>query len=514
MARYKSYSYDQSKLIPVSFAQQILPGSFEYALNYVVDHELDLSVFAARYKNDATGRLAYDPALLLKIVLYAYSKGIIHSRKIEAACRTNIVFMALSADTQPHFTTIADFIARMSGEIVPLFRDVLLYCDQLGLIGKQMFAIDGCKLPGNASKEWSGTKAELLHKQKKMETAVERMLAAHRTRDAQDTNATLEQREQQYIETMKKSIRKIKTFLDTHDDKPGKTGKPRKSNITDNDSAKMKTSHGVLQGYDGVAAVDDKHQVIVHAQAYGQPQEHDLLQPMIEGTQEHFAAIGTHANIFTTATVTADSGFHSEANMKMLADKNIDAVVADNQFRKRDPRFAEADKYKERHRKELRHGKLRHFTPHDFSYDPQQQTCVCPAGKSLYRNGSNVVINGYAAVKFCAPKSACGPCPLRTQCLKHPERTPVRQVCFFSGATPGKPETFTARMKRKIDSTLGRALYSRRIATVEPVFANIRSTLRMDRFTLRGKHKVNAQWMLYCIVHNLTKIHRFGLHPA
>lgn len=509
MARYKKYSYEQTKLIPVSFAQQILPGSFEHALNYVVDHELDLSVFEQRYNNDDTGRPAYDPALLLKIVLFAYSKGIVSSRKIEAACRTNVVFMALSADTQPHFTSIAGFIAQMSGEITTLFRDVLLYCDQLGLIGKQMFAIDGCKLPSNASKEWSGTKAELLHKQQKMETAVKRMLQTHRERDQQEVNATLEDREKQYIETMRQGIQKIKTFLGRHDDKPGKTGKPRKSNITDNDSAKMKTSKGVIQGYDGVAAVDDKHQVIVHAQAYGQPHEHDLLQPMIEGTQAHFAAINVSHNVFTTTQVTADSGFHSEANMKMLADKHIDAVVADNLFRKRDPRFADADKYKAQ-----RQSNPVRFSNKDFSYDPQQQTCVCPAGKHLYRNGSNVVINGYAAVKFCAPKSACGPCPLRAQCLKHPERTPVRQVCFFNGTTPGKPETFTAKMKRKIDSTLGRAIYNRRMATVEPVFANIRSALGMDRFTLRGKLKVNAQWMMYCMVHNLTKIQRYGLNPA
>ena len=94
MARYKKYSYEQTQLIPVSFAQQILPGSFEHALNYVVDHELDLSVFEQRYNNDDTGRPAYDPALLLKIVLFAYSKGIAVRRKIEAACRTDVVFMA------------------------------------------------------------------------------------------------------------------------------------------------------------------------------------------------------------------------------------------------------------------------------------------------------------------------------------------------------------------------------------------------------------------------------------
>jgi transposase len=121
-------------------------------------------VFDARYQNDETGAPAYDPAILLKIVLYAYSRGIISSREIEQCCRENIVFMALSADSCPHFTTIAGFISTMSEQIAPLFLEVLLICDKMGLIGREMFAIDGCKLPSNASREWSGTKAELTRK--------------------------------------------------------------------------------------------------------------------------------------------------------------------------------------------------------------------------------------------------------------------------------------------------------------------------------------------------------------
>ncbi len=161
MARYKSYSYEQTKLIPLSFQQQILPGTFEYTLNYLIDHEFDISIFEQRYQNDETGAPAYDPAVLLKIVLYAYARGIITSRQIERCCEENIIFMALSADTRPHFTTIADFISSRSEEIIELFRDVLLICNEMGLIGREMFAVDGCKIASNASKEWSGTKAEL-----------------------------------------------------------------------------------------------------------------------------------------------------------------------------------------------------------------------------------------------------------------------------------------------------------------------------------------------------------------
>ncbi|MGH8167558.1 MAG: IS1182 family transposase [Woeseiaceae bacterium] len=509
MARYKNYCYEQGKMIPVSFREQILPGTFEYTLSYLIDHELDLSVFDERYCNDETGRPAYAPALLLKIVLYAYARGIVSSRQIERCCRENVIFMALSADTQPHFTTIADFISRMEGEIVALFRNVLMICDAQGLIGREMFAIDGCKMPSNASKEWSGTKAELTAKKLKLERAIRRMLKAHRERDSREINAEVVEQEQQYIATLKRQVKKLKEWLDDHDDKPGKSGKPRKSNVTDNESAKMKTSHGVIQGYDGVAAVDERHQVVVHAEAFGEAQEHDLLQPMLKATEAHFAALGDGA-VYGKAKVTADSGFHTERNVEYLYANGIDGYLADNRMRQRDPRFQDVEKYKARSREEKRQreGRAGRFTNKDFRYDPVKGTCICPAGKSLYSNGSNVFFNDYAAVKFRAPKSACRDCELRSRCLKFPDRTPTRQVAFFSGKTR-KPETFTQVMKRKIDSALGRSVYNRRLGAVEPVFGNL-SNIGLNRFTLRGRKKVDAQWKLYCIVHNLLKIHRYG----
>ena len=177
MARCKQYSYSQGKFISVFFDKQILPGTFEYTLSNIVDNELDLSVFDDKYGNDQTGASAYDPRILLKIVLYAYSRGIVSSRKIEQACRENVIFMALSAGTRPHFTTIADFISSMDKEIIHQIRDVPLVCDDLGLIGKEMSAIDGCKMPSNASKEWSGTREDFEKKANKLEKAIAHIIA-------------------------------------------------------------------------------------------------------------------------------------------------------------------------------------------------------------------------------------------------------------------------------------------------------------------------------------------------
>jgi transposase len=508
MARYKPYSYGQGKFIPIHFEKQILPGTFEYSLNHLIDHELDLTIFDERYKNEETGASAYDPRILLKIVLFAYSRGIVSSRRIAQACEENIIFMALSCDTKPHFTTIADFVSTMNKEIVHLFREVLLVCDDLGLVGKEMFAIDGCKLPSNASKEWSGTKADFEKKVAKMERAIENILRKHRDEDQNQTESKVKESEEKFVETLGKRASKIREWLSNNDDKPGKTGKPRKSNITDNESAKMKTHRGVIQGYDGVTATDSKHHIIVQAEAFGDPQEHDLLEPMIEGVRENFQAIGKEEDIFKKAKLSADSGFHTEKNMEMLALEGIDAYVADNRFRKRDPRFADYEKYKDQARKDWAKGRPKLFRTDDFIFDKDMRYCICPAGKRLYRSGANE-----RSHRFKGPQSACVPCELRAKCLRNPDRTDIRQVAYFAGRT-GEGPTFTDRMKRKIDSTVGRVLYGMRLAISEPPFSHITSALGLDRFTLRGKTKVNTQWNLFCIVHNLTRIHRYGLGYA
>jgi transposase len=159
MARYKTV--DRSpRFVPIVLESQLIPGSFEHALDILVDTEIDLSGLEARFRNDETGAPAYDPAMMLKIVLLAYSRGVVSSRTIERLCRENVLFMAISGDSVPRFTTIAAFVRELGEEAGSIFTQVLLTCDRQGLIGRQMFAIDGVKLPSNADKRRSGTHAE------------------------------------------------------------------------------------------------------------------------------------------------------------------------------------------------------------------------------------------------------------------------------------------------------------------------------------------------------------------
>lgn len=511
MAKYKPYSYAQGMFIPVFFKEQVQKGTFEYTLNYLIDNELDLSIFDARFKNDETGAPAYDPRILLKVILLAYSRGITSSRAIAECCEKNILFMALSAYSRPHFTTIANFISSMDKEVVSLFLEVLLVCDQQKLIGREMFAIDGCKLPSNASKEWSGTKDDLTRKAEKIEQALHEMVVRHQCMDLEKIEPKVLEQEEQYKEKLRKNAAKIRNFLKDHDDRRGSGGNVVKSNITDNDSAKMATSKGVMQGYVGVASTDSKHQVIVGAEAYGQGSESNLLIPAVELIQANFEGIGD-PEVLEKAKVVTDSGYHSEKNLEYLYTAHIDGYVADTGFRKRDPRFLTAERYKDlpAYHFATRSGCKRLFRPEHFTFADDLSHAICPAGKRLYRSGSNVNINDRHAYKFKGAKRDCLPCHLRRECLRKPEKTEIRQVAYFSGKNHKGKERFTEKMKRKIDTAIGRTIYSMRLAVGEPPFAHIRSTMGLDRFSLRGKQKVNTQWNLFCIVHNLKKVHAFG----
>lgn len=273
MARFKRVDREQGVMIPISYGDQILPGTFEHALDYIVENRINTSAMEARYANAVTGASAYSPKTLLKIILFAYSRGIISSRRIEKACVENIIFMALTGGQAPDFTTIAWFVRSLKDDIKNIFRDVLLICCELDLLGGTEFAIDGCKMSSNASKEWSGTFSDLEKKKEKFESSVKYLLEKHRSADRGDSAGEDSGRLKKQIEKIEKKTNKIENFLRENEPKPNSRKGERQSNITDNESAKMKTSHGVIQGYNGMAINDSKNQVIIEAGAFGSGQE-------------------------------------------------------------------------------------------------------------------------------------------------------------------------------------------------------------------------------------------------
>jgi transposase len=223
MPKYIPYDLNQNSMVVINFSEQLQAGTFEHAIAYLIDERLDLSLFAERIKNDDGGRPAYDPAIMLKIILFAYSKGITSSREIQWCCQHNIIFKALSCDSEPHFTSIASFVSSHAKAIEDLFEQILLICDEQGLIGNELFATDGCKLPSNAAKEWSGTFKELKAKRKKYKKLIRLHLKEHQTLDSNEPkDMERAKRLEQSIETLDSAYKKVDNFLKTQSPRIGR----------------------------------------------------------------------------------------------------------------------------------------------------------------------------------------------------------------------------------------------------------------------------------------------------
>ncbi len=452
----------------------------------------------------------------MKIILFAYSKGITSSREIEWCCHANIIFKALSCDTMPHFSTIANFDSGHADAIENLFEQILLVCHEQGLPGNELFAIDGCKISSNASKEWSGTFKELEQKRNKIKRLVKHHLSEHQKSDQYETRDEARlKRTEQTIETLNAASDRIDTFLKTNSPRigQGKRSKEVKSNITDNDSAKMTTSKGTIQGYNGLAAVDKKHQIIIDAQAFGAGQEHPTLQPITEAIEDRFNRLKINENIYKTdIIVTADTGFANEANMEYLHTQNINAYIPDNQFRSRDPKFQDQKlKYGKRHQDKPKKQTFEVIPAAAFEFDSIKMTCTCPVGNRLSHRLTKTDNHGNHKAFFEGRLLQCRHCDRKSECMRNPgaadqRKGKGRQVSFLLGQD--KKTSYTDWMKRRVDR--GSLIYSHRMSVMEPVFGNIGTNKKLHRFSLRGKQKVQSQWRLYCMVHNIEKIMNYG----
>jgi hypothetical protein len=195
-------------------------------------------------------------------------------------------------------------------------------------------------------------------------------------------------------------------------------------------------------------------------------------------------------------TLLADTAYHSEANLRLCEDRRIHAYIPDTNFRSRDPRFPPRNR-----RRQLQDL----FGQDQFRFDRSRNGYLCPQGKLLRFNTKAARVGRFVGRRYEARKVDCQACPLKDRCLK---KGATRRKLFFVDRTLG-PDLLE-QMRKRIDSVRGRAMYSRRMAIVEPVFANITFAKRLDTFTLRGRAKVRVQWLMYAMVHNIEKIAHYG----
>jgi|UniRef100_A0A7C4PMS5 transposase len=453
---FKGCDRGQGFLMPPNIRDWIPEGDLVW---FVIDavEGMDLSSFYARYRPDGWGNAAYDPAMMVSLLIYAYCLGERSSRKIERLCERDIAFRLICANHVPDHATIARFRQNNEEGLEGLFCEVLRLCAEVGLLKVGLLALDGTKIRARASldanrshdylreevRRWLDEAEEAdaredrlwgtdrrgdelppelrrsQDRRRRIKECLERLDREAREVESKRREQLSERKEEERRSGKKKRGRKPKSPEKARDDQEKKA----KANITDPDSRIMKTRSGYLQGYNAQAVVTED-QVIVAAELT--PKENDVgqLHPMVEQAKENLARVAVTEGI---GAVVADAGYFSEDNLKGE-----------------------------------RGGKER------------------GEGPELY----------IAVIKDRKQRA-------------EPQEPEPEQAALPEDATERQ------KMERKLRTEEGRAAYKKRGQMVEPVFGQIKEGRGFNRFSRRGHPACRSEWRFVCAAHNLLKLWRY-----
>jgi len=466
MKIFKEYTQSQGLLLPPSLDEFVPEDHEARIVNEVVD-TMDLSTLLAEYEGG--GAPAYHPAMMLKVIIYAYSREIYSSRSIAQELKTDTAFMFLSGLQSPDFRTICLFRAEHANVLPNLFVEVVRLCASLGMVGLGHIAFDGTKLKANASvrqtRDREGLEKEIERIKEQMRQMIESSTKIDELEDliypdGDGSEIAAELRKKEY---RLKKLQEAKEVLERE--------KLEKVNVTEPDSRLMKDSRGVIQpSHNGQIAVDDKEGVIVAADVSQNATDHAEFEPMVEQVERNLEALPDKG--------TADAGYSSYDNLEYAEVKGLDLYMPDN--------FLEALDEKEEGEKRYHKSNLR--------YDEARDTYICPEGKELKRWAEQKREGKPPLIVYRG--ESCRECPVRQQCTAGEARTVSRD---------GR-EPLLEAMRQKLRSEEGKRIYAKRGYTVEPVFGEMKWDGRKPSMNLRGSVKVRGEFSLMCLVHNVKKI--------
>src|SRR3954452_2155678 len=460
--RFVACDREQSFLMPPDVREWLPPGHLAW---FVIDAvaEMDLDAFYAAYRVDGRSRPAYDPAMMVALLLYAYARGIRSSRVMERACEEDVAFRVLAAQQQPDHATIARFVERHRDAIAGLFGEVLSLCAKHGLASVGVIAVDGTKLPGNASRnanvDYEQLAREILEEAQAVDAAEDELYGDARGDELPAEFATAQGRRgwlreaKQRLEaesagnsqpvprSRPKRVQEAKRRLEEElwtevraneayeayrargRMKDGRRfGKPPtpytppatpdgRMNVTDPDSRVVKGLRGFIQGYNA-QAVTNEHQVVLAAEVLTTAPDFGQLEPMLDAAQRELAAAGVSER---PGVLLADAGYWHQHQMERIIDRGIAVLIP-----------PDASKRK--------------------------------------------------------------------------------------GARRGWEGGYYAFMRRVLAGDHGSALYRQRQPMIEPVFGHTKFNRGMSRFRRRGCAAVQTEWRLIAATHNLLKLHRHDRH--
>ncbi|CEG51717.1 IS1182 family transposase [Stutzerimonas kunmingensis] len=450
----------QSTLLPESLDDYVSDTNPVRVVDVFVD-ELDLVSLGFESATPAdTGRPAYHPAILLKIYIYGYLNRIQSSRRLERETQRNVELMWLTGRLMPDFKTIANFRKNNSKAIRGVCRQFVVLCQQLGLFGENLVAIDGSKFKAVNNRDRNFTSAKLKRRMEEIESSINRYLTALDAADQEEPKSPQPKvvRLEERIAKLKAQMKELQATEIQLNESPDK-----QVSLTDPDARSMMTRGTGIVGYNVQTAVDTQHHLIVAHEVTNVGSDRDQLSAMAKQAQEAMAS--------ETLSVVADRGYFKSEEILACQDANIITYVP-----KPMTSAAKAD------------GR---FNNDAFIYDAAKNEYTCPAGEALIWRFSSIE-KGMKLHRYWSSK--CQGCTLKLQCTPSKQRR-VRRW---------EHEAVLEEMQNRLSNAPEMMRVRKR--TVEHPFGTLKQWMGATHFLTRRLPGVSAEMSLNVLAYNLKRV--------
>jgi transposase len=518
---FKPYNMGQMLLMPQSYEEMIPADHLVRVVNRAVD-EIDVESLVGQYAGG--GSSSYHPRMMLKVLVYAYCQKIYTSRKIAAALRENIYFMWISGRNTPDFRTINGFRGeRMKGVIGEVFSGVVEYLVAEGYVKLEDLFVDGSKIEADANKHkvvWAKRKERYEKRVKEqIQGLLEQIEQANEAEQAEYGERDLEEMGGNGTPDidgarLKKKIEELNQRLREKAHPPEQEKKPRQAlkeletdclprlekyeeqtkmlagrnsySKTDPSATcmRMKEDRGAKRPWTKPAynvQLGTEGQFIVAATVHNQSSDAPCFIPLMESMRVGLKRLPKNSS--------ADAAYGSEENYDYLERHEVGNYLKYNTFYQ--------DTHHYRNPEILRQHQ---FRSDHFEYDETNDQFLCPQKRRLsYLYTSQYkTTNGYQSTRRHYECESCQDCPLKSQCTKAQGNRQI-QVSF-------RLREFRRQARENLTSEQGKQLRAQRSVDVETPFGDIKQNMGFRRFHLRGQEKVNTEWLLVCIAHNMRKL--------
>jgi transposase len=461
MGRYfDTGNRDQLNLLPMCLDDMIAQNNVIRAIDVIVDNLDILSMGFTHSETKKTGRKPYNPVDFFKLYTYCYFNGIRSSRKIEKECYRNIEVMWLINELRPDFKTIADFCKDNKKQIKIAFSKFSMICDELGLISKEIVAIDGSKFRANNSRSAYYTKNKLDKMIEHYVECAEKYMALLDTCDKEEgdnQNTTLSRSEiEEKIKGIKNRVSELEDIYD-HVKKEGSIY------ITDPDSRIMRCNNdGGLICHNVQIAVEDKTHLVVAVDVTSEPTDYKQFYNMASKAKEEL-----HVD---EITVIADKGYYSTDEFIKCKGNGITALVS----KAIKGNFSNTN-----------------YNKVNFKYNEEKDVYICPQGHELSKPKRRT---GKIPIVRYQNRSACKGCHVKDQCTTHQHRTVIRK----------ENDQFAEEVDRRTKENM--ELYKKRKQLAEHPFGTIKRNFGFTYFLTRRTENVRTESLMHFLVYNMKRV--------